>query len=354
MTASTRISLPCASSHPGPPAARWESVSAWQRRGCPARWRVARVHPAVGPRAVRVRPRRGNVRGRPGRGLAARIEGRRGGRRGPGGMGMAKNLCLDAPRFMLAVAAAEIALARPSAAGQISAIASGGDRRVSGPQAQVRRAARGADHSAKPGHGCIGPHAVLSGARNAARYGRDLSEPCAGAARCFLPGRIAGVWGRTRRPAAASGRGCSARMGIERCVPRRLRCGAGRSGAALHVCRLSRRGHGPGAERLARCAALHRGDLPAGLSPHDRRAAVLGRVAADDGSPFGPDGSERCRGRSAARRTLQASVDQRDPGARRFRAGAGRICTSGILEAAAMAGRAPERSRRLESRKFAL
>src|SRR5207244_3691305 len=124
------------------------------------------------------------------------------------------------------------------------------------------------------------------------------------AVRFVLPLRRAGVRRRARRAAAAASRGGAARLGVERCLSRRLRCGAGGAGAAVHVLGLSRHGDGTGAEWLGRRRDLPRRDLPAVVPATDRRAAVLGPAAAAPGCAIGAARGERGSRRAAARRAL--------------------------------------------------
>ena len=138
--------------------------------------------------------------------------------------------------------------------------------------------------------------------------------PSHGAAtvRGVLPRRLAGVRRRPRRAAAAAGRGGAARLGDERCVPRRLRRRAGGARAAVHLRRLSRRGDGAGAERLGwrRDLCLVAIFLPSFLLVIGR-AAVLGRAAAAAAGAVGAARRQRRGGRPAAGGALQSGLDQR-------------------------------------------
>ncbi len=89
------------------------------------------------------------------------------------------------------------------------------------------------------------------------------AKPAARVVRRFLSRRRAGVRRRSCGAAAAASRGRAAGLGVERRLSRRLWRGAGGSWPAVHLCRLSRRGDGSGAERLARRPPVSRRDLPA-------------------------------------------------------------------------------------------
>ncbi len=165
--------------------------------------------------------------------------------------GMARSLCPDRERATIAVGASILALAVPSAPGQIGAIVAGGLigwallRDGAAPQPGVPLAV----HLPR----------AWSVAAAVAFFALLIGLPVLAAAvpshthradRFVLPVGLAGVRRRPRRLAAAPGRGGAARMGDERRLSRRLRRGAGGTGPALHLFGLSRHGHGTRAQRL--------------------------------------------------------------------------------------------------------
>ena len=234
--------------------------------------------------------------------------------------GMARSLCPDRERATIAVGSAILALAVPSAAGQIGAIVAGGLigwallRDGTAPQAGVGLAV----HLPR----------VWSVAAAIAFFGLLIGLPVLAAAvpshtialiDSFYRSGCARVRRRPRRLAAAPGRSGAARMGDQRYVSGRLRCGSGGTWPALHLLGLSRHGHGTGTQRLDGWSDLPRRDLPAVVSAADRGVAVLGYAAAAAGGAIGV-ARRQCRGGwPVAGRTLQARMDERDPRTGRFR-----------------------------------
>ena len=107
--------------------------------------------------------------------------------------------------------------------------------------------------------------------------------PARGPVRGVLPERRPRLRRRPRRPAAAPRDGRRAGLGLERPVPRRIRGGAGRPRAAVHLLGVSGRGLRPVTERRRRRDDRPGRDLPAVIPAHLRRAAVLGSLARLDG-----------------------------------------------------------------------
>ncbi len=163
---------------------------------------------------------------------------------------MAKNLCPDRARASLAVAAAVLTLALPSAAGQIGAILAGAlfgrlflvaaTAPDSPPLAlQIRKT-----HAVA----AFGLFVVLLAglpllAHAASSHALDLFDS-------FLPFGRAGFRRRPCRAAPAAAGGRAAGLDRRRRLSRRLWRGAGRSRPALHFRRLSRRGDEGGAQWL--------------------------------------------------------------------------------------------------------
>ena len=162
--------------------------------------------------------------------------------------GMARNLCPDPKRATIAVGAAMLVLAVPSAAGQIGAIAAGGLIGW-GLLANGEAAPAGAPLAVHlPRAWSIAAAILFFGllVRHAAARGGGAGAATR-AVRFVLPLGRAGVRRRPCRPAAAAGRGRAARLGFERYLPRRLWRGAGDARTAFHLLGLSRHGHGTGA-----------------------------------------------------------------------------------------------------------
>ena len=196
--------------------------------------------------------------------------------------GMARSLAPDRERATIAVGAAILALAVPTAIGQVGAIVAGRrDRpRLAGrPRgAAAAHAARGAraaalvDRRGDP---------VLRAAGRAAAAGRDVSV--ARARPCSTRSTARGRW------CSAAGMSCCRCCRRRSC--RRAGCRTTRFSPATarrRPCRgrcsrsppISARSMAPPLERLGRRAAVPRRDLPAVVSAAGRRLAVLGRAAA--------------------------------------------------------------------------
>ena len=178
-----------------------------------------------------------------GRRLAARAEDRRGRGRRAGGVGHGAQPRPDRERATIAVGAAILALAVPTASGQVGAIVAGG----------LIGCVLLADRTAPRPHAPLAVHvprrwsiaaailffALLVGLPPLAA---TFPSQRARAVRFVLPLGRAGVRRRACRAAAAAGRGRAAGLGVERRVSRRLWRGAGGAGAAVHLLGLSRHG----------------------------------------------------------------------------------------------------------------
>jgi len=138
----------------------------------------------------------------------------------------------------------------------------------------------------------------------------------------------------------------AARLGVERRLPRRLWRGPGGAGSALYLCRLSRHGDGAAAERLGRWPPLPGGDFPAVLPAAARRPAVLGRAAPPPGGAVGDARRQRGGRRVVAGRALSAGLDQRDLRPAGFRDRHRRLPAACAVGSAALARRHSRRPRR--------
>ena len=166
--------------------------------------------------------------------------------------GMARTLCPDRERASLAVGAALLALAVPSAAGQIAAIGIGGLigwRLLPRPEATARVGRIGFALPRGVGPAALALFFLLLAALPACGGGERPA--CGGTGRSVLPRRGARVRRRACRAAAAAARGGAAGLDLADRVPRRLWRRAGGAGAAVHLRRLPGRGDAAGAERLA-------------------------------------------------------------------------------------------------------
>ena len=111
---------------PGPASSQVSIAIGCPRASPRRRCRLAGLYHAVGADAHRICIRRQRIcRGRRRR-LAARPQGGCGGGGRPGGLGNGRSLCPDRERATIAVAAALVTLAWPTAAGQLSSIAIAG------------------------------------------------------------------------------------------------------------------------------------------------------------------------------------------------------------------------------------
>ena len=110
---------------PGPASSQVGSRSVYRGPDTGGSGRVGRVHAAIGLGAGAVRLRRRQRSGGRGHGLAARPQGRGGRGRRQAVLGHGPQLGPDRQRATLAVAAAVVALAVPSAWGQVGAIVVG-------------------------------------------------------------------------------------------------------------------------------------------------------------------------------------------------------------------------------------
>ncbi len=178
-------------------------------------------------------------------------------------LGMMRALAPDRERATMAVVAAAIVLAFPSAWGQVAAIVLGG---IVG-YALLPTAAP-TDHVALPRVVSRTAAIVAIVLFFALLLGLPLlvaarPAPEPEAVRSVLPRRLARVRRRPRRAAAAAGRGGASGLGLERRLPGRLWRRAGGARTAVHLLRLSRRRHGSGPERLGRRRALPRRHVPA-------------------------------------------------------------------------------------------
>ena len=194
--------------------------------------------------------------------------------------GMARNLCPDRERATIAVGAAMVALAMPSAPGQIGAIAAGGligwGLLRGEPQPQPQHSLAVHLPRAWSVIALVGFFALLVGLPLLAAA--VPSHTLALFDSFYRSGALVFGGGHVVL-AAAAGFGGAAGMGDERRLSRRLWRGASGAGAAVHLCRLSRHGHGSEAQWLARRSDLCRGDISAVISAVDRRVAVLGHAA---------------------------------------------------------------------------
>ena len=222
----------------------------------PARQRAARrarglvrLHHAVGPDHVRLcrgrcRPYRAGRRGCLARAQARRGRGRRPGDLGHGADARARSgarrhrLCSRGDRGVFR----RIVCADRGDRGRCRRrpLALPGRRRAG------VRSAEFSGHEARRRHRAGSVHRTSVDAS-----GRGDGDRLAGAraVRRVLPVGRACLWRRPCRAAAAAGAGGHAGMGQQRGVSRRLRTGAGGTGTALHLRRLSRRRDGPAAER---------------------------------------------------------------------------------------------------------
>ncbi len=262
------------------------------RRSAGGAGRLARLHDAVGRGDDPLRLWGDKVRRSVGRGLAARAEDRRCRGRGAGGMGDGTE---PLPR-----PAARHDRGRRGDPGARGARGGRPDRRDRRRRADRLGVARQQRRSPTGRAACGASAARLVGRRrdpvlriadrSAATRGGGAG-PAIEAVRFVLPLRRAGVRRRPCRIAALAGRGRAAGLGIERYLPRRLWCGAGGAGTAVHLLGLSRHGHGTEAEWLARRPPLPRRDLPAVIPLADRRVCHSGRACGD---------GRRCNRRCAA------------------------------------------------------
>ena len=169
-------------------------------------------------------------------------------------LGMMRSLAPDRERATLAVVAAAIVLWFPTALGQIGAILLGG---VVG-----ALLLKNGNNSASPAKLPIEVQ-PLDRSGVADDVSGSVDRPAVrGIALCtikslnlaaafYRAGSLVFGGGHVVLPLLA-GFGGAAGLGDQRCLPRRLRRGAGAAGAAVHLRRLSRRGDGADAERLAR------------------------------------------------------------------------------------------------------
>src|SRR5690606_18588732 len=133
--------------------------------------------------------------------------------------------------------------------------------------------------------------------------------------------------------------------------PRRLRCGAGGAGTAVHLRRLPWRLDEPGADRLERRGARTGGDLPALLPAGGRRPAVLGGAARQPPLPRRARRSERGGGRATRGGADSPGREQRDPRPRRPRARTDGAGGTDAMATTALAGRARLRRGRMADRR---
>ena len=237
-------------------------------------------------------------------------------------LGMMRSLAPDRERATLAVVAAAIVLAVPSAWGQIGAIVLGGVVGVDASARAMRRrprrlAARG--QPAGPARACWSLFFVLLIGLPLLAATRRRARACKLFDAFYRAGSLVFGGGHVVLPLLQAVGG-AAGLGEQRCLPRRLRRGAGGAGPAVHLRRLSRRGDGAAAERLGRRGAVPGRDLPAVVPAGDRRAAVLGSVAPAAGRAGGAARRQRGGGRPAACRALQSGVDRGHHQPVRFRA----------------------------------
>ena len=278
--------------------------------------------------------------------LAARAEDRRRRGGGAGGLGHGAAACARTGRASsIAVAAALLVLAVPSAPGSSAPSRSGGDRLAVLP-------AR-ADAPRRNAGGRRGPPALAgAGARVAVRVLACSGLPLlaggqrrATRSRCstasIAPGALVFGGGHVVLPLLQQAVVPPGWIGRRR-LPRRLWRGAGGARAAVHLRRLSRRGDGARAERLGR-AALPARDLPAVLPAAARRPAVLGRLRHAPGAG-GAQGSTPRSSACCWRRSTRRYGPAPSPAARFGLALA--LPAAGHLENPAVAGRDFWRARR--------
>ncbi len=265
--------------------------------------------------------------------------------------GMARNLCPDRERASVAVGAAILALAVPSAAGQVGAIAAGG---LIGWMLLPNRAA--------PGSGApLAIHLPRRWSIAAAMlfFGLLIGLPLLAAAVPLQTIRLVDSFYRSGAlvfggghvvlpllqaavvpPGWVTNDAFLAGYGAAQAVPGPLFTFSAYLGTVMAA----------GAERLGRRPYLPRGDLPAVLPAAGRRAAVLGPAAAPPGGAIGIARRQRGGGRIAARGALPAGMDQRDLRPGRFRARRRGVPAACAVEGAALAGRDPRRPRRQRRR----
>ena len=157
-------------------------------------------------------------------------------------LGMARNLAPDRPRATIAVLALMLMAFAPAGASQIAAIAAGGALglvlcRRGGAIQSDDGAEAAAPVTRRMGLVFLAAFFVLLAALLSTGARRNARTP-----RGVLSLRRAGVRRRPCRPAPTAGRGGRAGLRVPKRVSRRLRRGAGRAGAALHLRRLPRRG----------------------------------------------------------------------------------------------------------------
>ncbi len=251
---------------------------------------------------------------------------------------MARNLCPDRARATLAVGAALLALAVPSAAGQVGAIVIGGliGWRLFAAEGNRPVGTLGFGLPRSLAVGSLVAFAVLLlGLQAAAANGPHLLQLFNA---FYRSGSLVFGGGHVVLPLLAA-RGRAAGMGGRGRVPGGLRRRPGDAGSAVHLCRLFGRGDGAGAQRLGRWADLPRGDLPAVFPAAGRDPAVLGRPAAAQFRAGRLARRECGRGRNPARGAVRPGLDERDRRAGRFRSGFGRVPRPRAMARAAMAGR---------------
>ncbi len=261
--------------------------------------------------------------------------------------GMARSLCPDKERASVAVAAAILALAVPSAWGQVGAIAAGGliGWALLGNNPVVRETAPLAIHL--PRSWSIAAIVLF--------FGLLIGLPLLAAAVPVQPLKLFDSFYRSGAlvfggghvvlpllqaevvpPGWVSNDAFLAGYGAAQAVPGPLFTFSAYLGTVM----------GTGAERLARRPVVPGGDLPAVLSAAGRRAAVLGAPTAAPGGAIGFARRQRGGRRPVAGGALPAGMDQRDLHARRFRARHPGVPAAGAVGRAAMARRHPRRARR--------
>lgn len=261
-------------------------------------------------------------------------------------LGMARSLAPDRVRATFAVIAAVIALAFPTAAGQIAAIVAGGlaglvllrghvtDSHVSLPLAVPHLVAVTA---------LVTFFTLLVGLPFAASATGDHGVALVDA--FYRAGSLVFGGGHVVLPLLQA-EVVPAGLGRQRRVPRGLRRGAGGPRPAVHVCRLSRRRDGPRAQRLDRRAPVSAHDLHAVVPARRWRAAVLGNAETPAAGPGGAQGRQRGGGRAAAGGALSAGVDRRHHERCGFRDCDLCVPAPFHVADAAMAGRDAQRRRR--------
>ena len=251
--------------------------------------------------------------------------------------GMARNLCPDRPRVTLAAGAALLALAVPSAYGQISAIVLGG---LIGWRLLAGEAAQSNLPIAVPfGHGLsiaallaffvllFGLPLLVEGTGN--HWIALLDSFYRSGALVFGGGHVVlPLLQKAVIPPGWAGNDLFlAGYGATQAVPGPLFTFAAYLGAVMR----------PIPERMAGRPDLPRGDLPAVLPAARRGAAALGGIEATASCAIGAEGRQCRRGWAAVGRALYTGLDKRHLRPAGFCGRVGRVHFAGVLVRAAVA-----------------